>query len=44
VRISELEGHRGLLGIGIERDLYFEGNKTLSEYVADARAQGRVNA
>jgi hypothetical protein len=30
--------------IGIERDLHFEADKTLSAYAAEARAQGGINA
>jgi hypothetical protein len=44
VRISELESHKGPLGIGIERDLHFAPDKTLSAYATDAQAQGRVHA
>jgi hypothetical protein len=44
VRISELESHKGPLGISIERDLYFEADKTLSAYAEAARAGGRIEA
>ncbi|MEA2890383.1 MAG: hypothetical protein QOI05_1176 [Bradyrhizobium sp.] len=43
VRISELESHKGPLGIGIERDLHFEAGKSLSAYTAEARAKGRID-
>ena len=36
VRISELEEYKGRLGIGIERDLYFRADKTLSAYAEEA--------
>lgn len=44
VRISELESHKGPLGIGIERDEHFQADKTLSEYAEAARAAGRIEA
>ena len=44
VRISELESVRGKLGLPIERDRYFEADKTLSAYADDARVHGRVRA
>jgi hypothetical protein len=44
VRISELESHKGPLGIGIERDVHFEGDMTLSAYASEARARGSINA
>jgi antirestriction protein ArdC len=36
VRISELESVRGPMGLRVERDLYFEAAKTLSEYADEA--------
>jgi hypothetical protein len=44
VRISELESHKGRLGIGIERDVHFQADKTLGAYAADAHARGHINA
>ena len=44
VRISELERLRGRLGLPVERDRYFEADKTLSAYADDARVHGRVRA
>lgn len=47
VRLSELESVRvGFepLGIKIERDAWFEPEKTLAEYAAEARANGRIAA
>lgn len=44
VRISELEEYKGLLGIGIERDLYFQAEKTLSEYADEARIHQQIIA
>jgi Protein of unknown function (DUF2958) len=44
VRISELESHKGPLGIGIERDLHFEADKTLRAYAEAARIHGRIEA
>ena len=37
VRLSELEGVEGPLGLGIERDLYFEARYPLSVYAEAAR-------
>lgn len=37
-----MESHKGPLGIGIERDVHFQADKTLSEYATEARAQGCV--
>ncbi|OMI09503.1 transposase [Bradyrhizobium brasilense] len=44
VRISELEEYTGPLGIGIERDIHFRADKTLSEYAEDARIHQRITA
>lgn len=41
VRLSELESVRGRLGLGIERDLYFEGKYPLLVY-AEAAMQAEV--
>lgn len=40
--LEELEAFQGPFGLGIERDLYFEGKFTLSAYAEAARAAGRV--
>ena len=37
VRLSELEGVKGRLGLGIERDLHFEGRFPISVYAEAAR-------
>jgi hypothetical protein len=42
VRISELEEVKGPLGIGIERDIHFDADKTLSEYAEEARIDQRI--
>jgi len=42
---SELEGLRfPPLGLPVERDLFFEADKTLSEYAREARESGRIAA
>jgi len=30
-------------GLGIERDMYFKANKSLNEYAAEARKNGRIS-
>ena len=42
VRLSELESARGPLGLGIERDLYFEARYPLSVYAEAARLAGAI--
>ena len=42
--LTELAGVKGPLGIGLERDMYFEADKTLSEYADEARNTGSINA
>lgn len=42
VRLSELESVKGPLGIGIERDLYFEARYPLSVYAEAARLAGSI--
>lgn len=42
VRLSELASVRGRLGLPIERDEHFRGDKTLSAYAAEARIEGRI--
>jgi hypothetical protein len=44
VRTSELESHKGPFGIGIELDLHFEADKTLSAYGEAARTSVRIEA
>ena len=44
VRLSELASVRGKLGLPVERDRYFEAEKTLSAYAAEARALGVIRA
>lgn len=44
VSISELEAITGPLGIGIERDKYFEAEMTISQYAEAARASGSIAA
>jgi Protein of unknown function (DUF2958) len=42
VSITELESVRGGLGLPVERDLHFKGDKPLSEYTKIAAARGRI--
>lgn len=42
VRLSELSTIRGPLNLPVERDLYFEATRTLSEYAALARSNGSI--
>lgn len=42
VSLSELQGVRGRLGLGIERDLSFVGRYPLSVYAEAARLLGRI--
>lgn len=42
VRLSELESVKGPLGLGIERDLYFEARYPLSVYIEAARLAGSI--
>ncbi len=44
VSLSELSRLRGPMGLPVERDLYFEPDKTLGEYAAEARSLGHVAA
>ena len=44
VSLAELAAVRGKLGLRIERDLYFEADKPISAYAAEARARGRIAA
>ena len=40
--LEELNAFQGPFGLGIERDLYFEGKFTLAVYAEAARAAGRI--
>ena len=40
--LTELESFQGPFGLGIERDLYFEGKFSLSVYAEAARNAGRI--
>ena len=42
VRLSELKGVKGRLGLGIERDLHFEGRFPISVYAEAARQAGGI--
>ena len=42
VRLCELESVKGRLGLGIERDLYFEAHYPLSVYAEAARLAGAI--
>ena len=42
VRLSELESVKGRLGLGIERDLHFEGRFPISVYAEAARQAGGI--
>lgn len=42
VRLSELESVTGRLGLGIERDLHFEGRFPISVYAEAARQTGGI--
>jgi len=42
VSLIELAGGRGAMGLGVERDLYFEAHYPLSVYAEAARALGAV--
>jgi hypothetical protein len=44
VRLSEIEGVRGSLGLPVERDLHFTARDRLSEYARLARAEGVIRA
>lgn len=44
VYLPEIREAKGPLGIGIERDLHFKADKTLSAYAAAARSAGRIVA
>ncbi|KAA0070409.1 DUF2958 domain-containing protein [Tardiphaga sp. P9-11] len=42
VSLQEIMEVRGRLGLPVERDQHFIADKPLSEYVAEARAAGRI--
>ena len=44
VSLDELRSVRLSFGLGIERDLHFTADKTLSQYAADARREGSITA
>ena len=44
VRLSELAGPRGMLGLPIEQDLHFRADRRLSAYAKEARMAGRIQA
>ena len=43
VSLTELTGIR-VLGLGVERDLYFTATKPISEYASEARTEQRIVA
>ncbi len=44
VRMSEIASLRGRLGLPVERDLHFAGDKPLSAYADEARTAGHIKA
>lgn len=44
VSLAELAAVRGKLGLPVERDRWFKGDKPLSAYADAARATGRIKA
>ena len=42
VRVSELQAYEGPFGLGIERDIWFEGRWPISIYAEAARQAGRI--
>lgn len=44
VSLAEIMEVRGRLGLPVERDLHFVGDKPLSAYAEEARRQGRIIA
>ena len=44
VLLSELAAYRGRFGLGIERDIRFKADKTLSAYADEAYKTGRISA
>ena len=44
VSLSELAETKLMFGLGIERDMYFKADKTISQYADEARELGRIAA
>lgn len=44
VSLSEIDAVRGPMGLRVERDLYFKGEKPLSAYADEASRKGRIVA
>ena len=44
VSMSEIEGVTLRFGLKIERDMYWEADKTISQYAEEARKNGRIMA
>ena len=42
--LEDLEGLTFQFGLKVERDLWFEADKTLNEYADEARTAGRIAA
>jgi len=42
VSIEEIQKLRGKMGLPVERDRWFEADKTLSEYAREARTKGHI--
>ena len=43
VRLSEIEAIRGATGLPVERDLYFDADRPISEYAGLAYATGSIS-
>ena len=43
VSLDELTEYKNAWGLGIERDIHWEAEKTLSEYATEARSRGCIN-
>jgi hypothetical protein len=44
VSLAEIMEARGQLGLPVERDIHFAGNRPLSAYAEEARVRGRIIA
>jgi hypothetical protein len=44
VSLRELSAVRFRFGLGVERDLHFTADKTISQYATEASAAGRISA
>jgi len=44
VMLDQLENFTGPLGLGVERDRFFEADRPMSVYAAEASAAGRIDA